>query len=102
MVMFRDPDEHAANPPETWTVFRPGTSYRVWWLLAGNGTVLDYSSTTKKAALLLRTEGWLFRQWHDESRWYAGETRPGRRSWAECKAERDRRAARREAKAAAG
>lgn len=71
MVMFRSPEEHAANPPETWHAFKAGT--KAWYLLAGNGVVLDYSTRTKRACEALIERGHVRSLYDREARWYAGE-----------------------------
>lgn len=96
MACYIDPETHAANPPETWTVQKRGQ--RGWALVDREGTVLE-STTTKRDALAAIETGTFRRAYDAEGRWYAGETPPGRKSWAECKAERERAAARRAARA---
>lgn len=93
MSLFSTPEDHAANSPDTWQVVKT-TGGRGWRLQTKDGVSLE-SFTTKRAAELARTEGFFARTYAEEGRWYAGETPAGRRSWAECLAERERIAARR-------
>jgi hypothetical protein len=81
--MFANPEEHAANPPETWTVQRAG---RRWRLLTASGGFID-SFDTKGAAEGARTSGRWADLYESDGRWYAGETPPGMRSYAQCRAE---------------
>ena len=96
MSVYSGPDEHAANPPETWEVVKRGD--RNWHVVDRQGTVLE-RATTRREAERLKAEGSVVRLYDRETRWYAGETIPGWKSWADCKAEREaieaRRAARR-------
>ena len=87
MAVYTTPEDNAANPPETWTVVK--AAERVWNLIDQNGTVLD-SKTTKRDAEALKTSGFIFKLYHQEAAWYAGVTPPGHRTWADCKAERER------------
>ena len=75
MSIFSSPEEHAANPPETWVVGRtPRTTYLPWRLTTKNGTVLETSIRTKREAEALKVSGFWFNLYQLESRWYAGET----------------------------
>lgn len=87
MALFLTPEDHAANPPSTWTVTK--ACDRIWHLDTSDGEPLD-SFTTKTAAEAAKVEGFLVRLYDQEGRWMAGETPPGRRSYAECLAERQR------------
>lgn len=69
MTIFESPQEHAANPPATWTVRRVG---RRWALRTAAGTTLD-TFDRKHQAEEGRTTGRMARLYADESRWYAGE-----------------------------
>lgn len=86
MCIFDNPEQHAANPPETWKVVK--VADRWWDLMAGDAS-LD-SFTTRKAALLARTEGQYFNLYQKEGRWYAGEDIPNWKPWTEVLAERNR------------
>ncbi len=92
MTLFASPEEHAANPPATWEAHKAIS--RLWHLRTKDGTVLD-SFGTKRAAEAAKESGWLVVAYVREGRWYAGDTPPGMRSWAACKAEQERLAARR-------
>lgn len=93
MSLFSGPEEHDANPPESWEVVK--VMDRLWHLRpAGADYCLD-SFTTRKAAEARRTAGFEFELWHKEARWYAGETVPGWRPYCEVRAERERIDARR-------
>lgn len=82
--------EHDADPPSGWTVHKHG---RRWQLRNRNGGVLD-TFDTKKQAEAAKTGGFLFDLYQWEGRWFNGETPPGYKSYAQCKAEQDRIAAR--------
>ncbi len=88
MALFGTPETHADNAPDTWTVVKAGTA---WHLRTKDGTTLD--RFTRKGDALEAID--MRRMYDKEGRWFAGETPAGMRSWAECKAERDARAARR-------
>lgn len=86
MSLFRDPAEHAANPPETWEVIKKMTGS---WALAPKG-VTDYEFErfpTKRKAEEAKTKGFCFNLWHKEARWYAGEQVAGWRPYAEVAAD---------------
>lgn len=74
MSLFKGPEEHAANPPETWTIERRGN--RWWATLSQGGDVLEWHETKKAATESLSTgpSAVLYRQ---ETDWYAGKTPPG-------------------------
>jgi hypothetical protein len=71
MSLYADPQEHAANPPESWEVRKAGP--RWWQLVDQSGNVLGRAET-KRAAEELKVSGFYFKLWHQEARWYAGET----------------------------
>lgn len=73
MSLFRDPAEHAANHPQTWTVQRSGRR----WQLCAAGVVLDTFDRKADAEAAARTEGPLARLYAKETRWYAGENVEG-------------------------
>ncbi len=99
MTLFATPEEHAANPPATWQVNK--AAERVWQLRTRDGGVL-HTYTTKGAAEEGKVGGFYADQYAKDGRWYAGETPPGHRSWADCLADRERLAARRRARAGEG
>lgn len=70
MSLFNGPEEHAANPPETWRVERSG---RRWNLCTAGGAVLS-GHDTKRAAEQARFTGFLATLYADEARWYACES----------------------------
>lgn len=78
MSLFSSPAEHAANPPQTWTVDRSG---RRWQLRTAAGAVLD-TFDRKADAETARTDGQLARLYADETRWYAGESVRGWKPYA--------------------
>ena len=99
MALFADPETHAANPPETWQTVKRGD--RVWEVQTKDGGNLD-RHVRKIDADTSRTcpESRIRLMYAEEGRWFAGETKPGQRSWAECKAERERIAERQAAREA--
>jgi hypothetical protein len=91
MSLFTSPEEHAANPPETWRVVKLAQR-GAWSLTTANGWPLD-RYTTKREALAARDDGFYVRLYRDEARWYAGENVPNWKPWETVKAERERLAA---------
>ena len=85
------PQEHADNPPETWTVAKAGD--RLWHVLAPYGYVIT-SAKTKREATLCLTEGFYFKLWHDRDAWYKGHTPTGHNSWIDEHARQERNKAR--------
>lgn len=85
-VMFKNPEEHAANPPETWKVEKGAE--RLWHLKTKDGGVLD-SFPTKTQAEQNRTTGFSAKLYEDERKWYAGEKRPGYKTWEQVKGEQE-------------
>jgi hypothetical protein len=85
MSLFRNPEEHAANPPETWEAVKVGD--RAWHLRTKDGVTLAYCKT-KREAEALKVEGSEVRLYELERRWYAGERIPGWRTYAAVVAER--------------
>lgn len=79
MSLFNSPEEHAANPPDTWVVAKHGTS---WHLSMKDGGVLD-TYARKTDAEQARHTGFLVTLYETETRWYRGETIPGWRSYAD-------------------
>lgn len=83
MSLFGSPEEHAANPPSSWTVEKWG--YK--WHLCVNGNSLD-SFTTKREAERAKTQGFHANLYEKERRWYAGEKVDGWKMYSECLSER--------------
>lgn len=79
MSLYRGPEEHAANPPETWEVVKGGRS---WSLRDRAGAVLE-TFTTKREAELGRADGRAANLYERERRWYAGENIAGWKPYAE-------------------
>lgn len=101
MSIYSDPERHAANPPETWTVHKADA--RRWEVRDAEGNMLA-TARTKTLALVERDPaipGTIAAAYVKEGRWYAGESIPTWRPWADVLAERERNAARRAARAAA-
>ena len=91
MSLYATPEEHAANPPSSWRVDKRGE--RSWALVDANGAELERHAT-KRDAEAARSDGFAARLYEREGRWFAGYTPVGQKSWAQCKAERERIAAR--------
>ena len=92
MSLFKGPEEHAANPPETWKAVKAGD--RSWRLTTAGGDVIGYYKT-KKDTLAARDDpqGHYPMLWEKERRWYAGEQVDNWRPYAQIKAEQERRRA---------
>ena len=88
MSLFPGPEQHAANPPTTWTVERAG---RRWSLRVAGFELSRYD--TRGAAEAARTSGQWAELYENERRWYAGELIPHWKPYAECTAEAARLAA---------
>jgi hypothetical protein len=73
--MYSTPEQHAANPPSTWRVFKSNYGRR-WCLADSSGTVIGIYDT-KRAALADLESGPAATLWEKERRWYAGESIPG-------------------------
>lgn len=84
MSLFKDPQEHAANPPSSWVVVRQGRRYA---LQTASGVTLDTFERAGHASDA-RTSGHLVTLYDKERRWYAGENVAGWRPYAECFAAR--------------
>jgi hypothetical protein len=78
MSVFRSPEEHHANPPETWTVAKRGTR---WELRPASGEYVLDSFRSKRDAEEGRTVGRLANLYATETRWYAGDSVAGWRDW---------------------
>lgn len=79
-MLYRTPEEHAANPPSTWVAVRVG--YK-WRLKDKNGTVIA-TARRKKDALALRGSGFYVRLYEKEGRWFAGEQVEDWKPWKQC------------------
>ena len=86
--MYLPPEEHAANPPETWRVVK--AVERCWHVTDRRGVTLS-THTTRRDALAEIEHGFSRRLYDDEGRWMAGEPVRNWRSFAEIVAERERR-----------
>lgn len=80
MSLFSGPAEHAAHPPQTWTVVRRGPG--AWAIEITPGVELTRFRTKREAENETRSGYWV-RLYDKESRWYAGGTVPGWRPYAE-------------------
>lgn len=79
MSLFSGPEDHAANPPQSWQVIPYGG--RRWALLAA-GAVLG-TFERKSEAERHRLEGFYVNLYEQEARWYGGEPVPGWHPYAE-------------------
>lgn len=70
MALYTTPQEHAANPPETWRVVRRGD--RLWSLTDAQGATFQ-TFPTRREALSHREEGFYVDLYVKEGRWFAGE-----------------------------
>jgi hypothetical protein len=68
------PENHAENPPSTWTVVRVG---RQWSIVDKQGVSLETGLRTKHEATERLTDGFAARLWEKERRYYSGEDVPG-------------------------
>lgn len=80
MALFLTPEDHAANPPETWKVVKMAD--RFWALQVSSGGTLN-TFPTKAKAEADRVDGPLVKLYNDEGRWMAGEQVNGWRPYAE-------------------
>lgn len=95
MSLFADPEQHAANPPETWQIVRIPTGSRARFALKISADQPHPETfATRGEAERERDKGYTRRLYEDEARWYAGEPVRGWRPWAEVKADQERNAAR--------
>ena len=94
MSMYSNPEELAANPPETWRVIKRGMRWGLYIDAAAEHPVRSFD--TKRDALAERDDpqSRIRREVEWDRRWYEGETPAGWKSWAECKAEQERLAER--------
>ena len=79
MAMYLTPEDHAANPPSSWTVSKASPTR--WQLLDNRGSVLD-SFPTKKAAEAAKLSGLVFNLYEREGRWFKGHTPTGWKPYA--------------------
>lgn len=71
MALFLTPEDHAANPPETWEVRR--VTAKCWHLTQANNGPTFSSYRTQRDAEEARTSGVFFNLYFKEGRWFAGE-----------------------------
>ena len=79
MALFVTPEEHAANPPETWVVTKAGPAR--WQLRTAPGAVLS-TFPRKRDAEQERRDGFFVRLYEQERRWFAGEPVRGWKPYA--------------------
>ena len=81
MSVFSSVSEHLENPPSTWEVHKVGP--RMWALtVSGDRFTLNVYGT-RTAAQSARVGGFMFDLYNKETRWYAGESIPGWRDYAD-------------------
>lgn len=105
---FSTPEQHAANPPESWRVTRVQQGSRVRWQVRihTDSTYPAESFSTKREAMLsIRPEGRFGKLYEDARRYFAGEPVEGGvyrhcRPWAAVVAEKEERARARKAERA--
>ncbi len=88
MSLFADPVEHAANPPASWQAVK--VADHNWQLRTAAGGVIGYGYRTRAAAEADKTSGSWVLMYEKEGRWYAGDTPPGMKPYAQVLAERER------------
>uniref|UniRef100_UPI003F497083 hypothetical protein n=1 Tax=Nonomuraea sp. CA-251285 TaxID=3240002 RepID=UPI003F497083 len=88
MTLFANPAQHAANPPHTWQVVKAGTHQ--WTHATADGTAIGNRYDRKSDAENDLLTSPYAKLWTQEQRWYAGESVPGWRPYAECLADRVR------------
>jgi hypothetical protein len=97
MALHLSPEQHAANPPESWRVEREQDGGRVWWHLhidtEGDRAIQAYR--TRKEATENLTSGFYFNLYAKEGRWFAGGKIDGWKSYAETLRDRAEATARR-------
>ena len=87
MALHSTPEQHAANPPESWRVVREKdqNGSRVWWHLyidqETDHPLQSYS--VKREAIAALTSGFYFDLYQKEGRWFAGEKIGSWKSYAE-------------------
>jgi hypothetical protein len=69
-MLFATPEEHAANPPESWAVVK--VTDRCWHLTTRDGDTLA-SLPTRRAGEARRVDGFEVNLYVKEGRWFAGE-----------------------------
>ncbi len=85
---MQTPEEHAANPPETWEVVK--AAERCWHLRRRGDEYPMQSFKTKHEAEQAKVSGHHVRLYNDEARWMAGETVHPWKPYAQVVAERQR------------
>ena len=80
MTLFASPEEHAANPPETWRVVK--VADRLWRLATKDGSELRCFPRQRDAEEE-KVSGWYADMYAKETRWYAGEPVRGWKPYAE-------------------
>jgi len=80
MALFGTPEQHAANPPESWRVVK--VAERTWRLTDTEGVTLD-TCTTRRAAELAKVKGFWVNLYEKERRWLAGELVAGWKPYVE-------------------
>ena len=91
MSLFSGPEEHAANPPESWQAVKVAAG--CWHLTTAAGVALGGSYKTRKAVEADKTSGFFVNLYRQEARWYAGEAVTGWKPYADVVAARERNAA---------
>jgi hypothetical protein len=84
MSLFSGPEEHAANPPDSWKVQKSeptNPNCRRWAVETAGGKRLSTFDTKKVAELWRSPVGFAGHLYAEESRWYAGEHIPGWRPY---------------------
>lgn len=81
MALHRTPEEHNANPPHTWHVVKVIDG--VWDLRMQSDDATLERFSTKCAAELAKSEGFYVELYEKEGRWFAGESIPNWRPYAE-------------------
>jgi hypothetical protein len=80
MSLFRSPEDHAANPPETWKVVK--VTKRLWRLTTKDGIGIA-SYPRQSDAESATTSGFYVDLYAKETRWYAGEQVDGWKPYTE-------------------
>jgi hypothetical protein len=74
--LFKGPEAHAANPPDTWKVVKRNA--RSWAVLTKDDTILEYHERKRDAvAALVDEQSFLRTLYRREAEWYAGNTPTG-------------------------
>ena len=91
MALHLTPERHEADPPSAWVVVK--VADRCWHLDSSLGGTFGYY-TRKRDAEADKVSGFYVSLYETEGRWFAGQTPPGYRPYAECKARMDKAASR--------